>query len=123
MQNLFKQALTKLLITVIVVSSCLSIDFASAAVGPASKAYGTSWPEMQDWSTTNNRVLENTDFFQLSRDEGGNLRSRSEVVREVKKRYNAKVLKISLHKHQSIYRVRILLPNGKIRKIEVSARR
>jgi uncharacterized membrane protein YkoI len=104
------------------------MSFANASVGPAGNSFDTSWSEMQDWSTATNRTIQirtiqNTDFFQLSRDDGGKLRSRSEVVREIKKRYNAKVLKISLHKHQSIYRVRILLPNGKIRDIQVNARR
>ena len=53
----------------------------------------------------------------------GHIRSRSEVVNQVKQRYNAKVIKISLNKAQAVYRVRILLPNGKIRNINVSAHR
>lgn len=50
-------------------------------------------------------------------------RSRSEVMREVKRRYDAKVLKISLNKQREVYNVRLLMPNGKVRNIQVSARR
>ncbi len=51
------------------------------------------------------------------------LRSRSEVVRQVKRDYNAEVLKISLNSSGSAYRVRILMPNGRVKEITVSARR
>lgn len=50
-------------------------------------------------------------------------RSRSDVMREVKRRYDAKVLKISLNRQREIYNVRLLMPNGKVRSIQVSARR
>ncbi|NND83176.1 MAG: hypothetical protein HKN50_12175 [Gammaproteobacteria bacterium] len=52
-----------------------------------------------------------------------NFRSRSEVVAEVKRRYDARVLKISLNRKREIYNVRILMPNGKVRNLQVSARR
>ena len=52
-----------------------------------------------------------------------NFRTRSEVVREVKRRFNARVLKISLNRKRAVYNVRILLPNGKVRNLQVSARR
>lgn len=52
-----------------------------------------------------------------------NLRSRSDVMNEVKKRYEAKVLKISLNSHTGIYHVRILLPNGKVRSVQISRKR
>ena len=51
------------------------------------------------------------------------IRSQSEVVREVKQRYDAQVLKITLNAQRSAYRVRILLPNGRVREVSVSARR
>ncbi|MCH2191616.1 MAG: hypothetical protein MK188_11890 [Gammaproteobacteria bacterium] len=51
------------------------------------------------------------------------LRSKSEVVREVKQRYNAEVLKISLNKQRATYQVRILLPNGRVKQISVNAKR
>ena len=53
----------------------------------------------------------------------GQLRSRSEVVREIKRQYNAEVLKIKLNQQGSAYTVRILMPNGRVRQITVSARR
>ena len=51
-----------------------------------------------------------------------NIRSKSDVMREVKQRYNAKVLKISLNDKSGIYYVRVLMPNGKVRSLQVSAR-
>jgi len=50
-------------------------------------------------------------------------RSRSDVMNEVKKRYDAKVLKISLNAKTQTYNVRILLPSGKVRNIQMSANR
>lgn len=52
-----------------------------------------------------------------------NLRSKSEVVREVKQRYNAEVLKISLNSKGTAYIVRVLMPDGRVRQITVSATR
>ncbi len=50
-------------------------------------------------------------------------RSQSEVVRQVKRQYNAEVLKISMNQSGSAYRVRILMPNGRVREVSVSAYR
>lgn len=50
-------------------------------------------------------------------------RSRSDVMSDVKKRFNAKVLKISLNAQTNTYNVRILLPNGKVRNVKMSAER
>lgn len=58
-----------------------------------------------------------------SQNQQGQFRSRSEVMREVKQRYDAKVLKISLNKAREVYNVRVLMPSGKVRNIQVSARR
>lgn len=53
-----------------------------------------------------------------------NLRSRSDVMQEVKRRYkNAEVLRIFLDERQQVYRVRVLMPNGKVRNLTISARR
>ena len=54
-------------------------------------------------------------------DSRSKMRSRSEVVQEVKRRYNAEVLKISLNQSRSSYNVRVLMPNGKVRNLKVSA--
>jgi len=50
-------------------------------------------------------------------------RSRSDVMNEVKKRYDAKVLKISLNGKTNTYNVRILLPSGKVRNVKISAQK
>ena len=50
-----------------------------------------------------------------------NVRSKSDVMREVKQRYNAKVLKISLNEKSGTYNVRVLMPNGKVRSLQVNA--
>ena len=51
------------------------------------------------------------------------LRSQSEVMREVKQRYNAKVLRISLNSQSTAYNVRVLMPSGKVKSLQVSARK
>jgi uncharacterized membrane protein YkoI len=51
------------------------------------------------------------------------LRSRSEVIQQVKREYNAEVLKITLDERRQVYRVRVLMPNGKVRKLTINARR
>ena len=49
--------------------------------------------------------------------------SRCDVMNEEKKRYDAKVLKISLNAKTSTYNVRILLPSGKVRNVKISAQK
>ena len=51
------------------------------------------------------------------------LKSKSEVMREVKRRYNGQVVKISLNDRTQTYSVRVLLPNGKVKNLTVSARK
>ncbi|MFT6005191.1 MAG: hypothetical protein ACI9SX_000147 [Pseudoalteromonas tetraodonis] len=58
-----------------------------------------------------------------SQNQKAKLRSRGDVMQEVKRRYDAKVLKITLNKQRQIYNVRVLMPNGKVRNIQVSAKR
>lgn len=53
----------------------------------------------------------------------GNLKSQSQVVREVKNRYNAEVLRVSLSQNGRIYNVRVLMPNGRVKNIKVNAQR
>ena len=59
--------------------------------------------------------------LQLS--QGSKVRSRSDVMREVKQRYNAEVLRIKLNEKRMVYQVRVLMPNGKVKNITVSAQR
>lgn len=84
-------------------------------VAPAVNAqmdYGHSisrQPEIRSWVADN--------------DSGDGWRSKAEVMREAKRRYDARVLKITLNEKREIYRVRLLMPNGKVRVVSVSARR
>lgn len=57
----------------------------------------------------------------LTQNQQGQLRSRSDVMREVKKRYNAEILRISLSQNGRFYVVRMLMPNGKVRSVQVNA--
>ena len=53
----------------------------------------------------------------------GTLRSKDEVIKQIKQRHkNAKVLKISLNKQKTVYRVRVLMHSGKVRQLTVNAR-
>jgi len=65
--------------------------------------------------------VRSSGVYQLA--QGGGVKSRSEVIREVKRRYNAEVLRISYDEARKVYRVRVLMRNGKVRNITVSARR
>ena len=51
------------------------------------------------------------------------LRSKNEVMQEVKSRYNGQVVKISLNDRTQMYSVRVLLPNGKVKNLSVSAKK
>jgi len=51
------------------------------------------------------------------------LKPRSVVMQEVKRRYDAEVLKITLDEAREVYKVRILMPNGKVCSIRISAKR
>ena len=55
--------------------------------------------------------------------QGDKVRSQSDVISEVKRRYNAEVLRIKLNEKRMVYEVRVLMPNGKVKNITVSARR
>ena len=60
-------------------------------------------------------------FWQLSQSK--NIRSRGDVIREVKRKYDAEILRIKLNEKRMVYRVRVLMPNGKITNVTVNARR
>jgi len=60
--------------------------------------------------------------YKANRYAQNSFRSRSDVMHEVKQRYNAKVLKISLNEKAGVYYVRVLMPNGKVRSLKVNAR-
>ena len=98
----------------------LVLQFA-AANGAQAFDYGSAQrQEFNVLHATNASQFGTLDYVQNSTD---NLRSRSDVMQEVKRRYNAEVLKISLDERQQVYRVRVLMPNGKVRNLTISARR
>ena len=56
--------------------------------------------------------------------QSSNFRSKSEVISEVKrKNKGAKILRIRLDAASGKYKVRILMPSGKVRSIQVSAKK
>ncbi len=56
--------------------------------------------------------------------QSGKVRSRSDVIREVKRRHpNAEILRIKLDERSMVYRVRVYLSNGVVKVVTVSARR
>jgi uncharacterized membrane protein YkoI len=103
----------RLLLTIalhfVVVNGAYAFDYSSALEQPSGAADSLNVSQFSD--------------LEYSQNDSANLRSRSEVVQEVKRRYNAEVLKISLDKSQQVYRVRVLMPGGKVRNLQVSARR
>lgn len=60
---------------------------------------------------------------QYSQKQNDKLRSRGDVIREIKRRHNCEILKVSLDERKQLYRVRVLMPNGKVRNLKISARR
>ena len=71
-------------------------------------------------STGGNLVLPNS-FVQ--RVQANQHKSRRQVIDEVERTYNAKVLKVSLDQGAGVYVVRILQSDGRVRTIRVSAYR
>ena len=111
----------RLLVTFVVVSGVL---FASVASALSPDQHRSSHSVRSDF-----RKVPDNDFRAVIkpqrwvRDEQGNRRSKADVVQHVKQRYNATVLKISLNEKRQVYNVRVLMPGGKIRNIQVSAHR
>ena len=83
---------------------------------------GTSTLAQFEYGNSISRVPE-PGVWVAQNDRRDNYRSKSDVMREVKRRYDARVLKISLNEKHGVYRVRLLMPNGKVRNITVSATR
>ena len=125
-------ALRQLLTTIIVVSSCVFYGASQAIEDSAWHESNSDWvqadgyskrpayqtdirskPSSQRWSQSN----------RWTQNKNGSIRSKGEVINEVKRRYNATVLKIKLNEQRAVYNVRILLPSGKVKSVQVSARR
>lgn len=83
------------------------------------------WNDAARHFSTPTRLVPDSRFYAQNqqRSPQKSQRSQSEVVRQVKRQYNAEVLKISMNQNGSAYRVRILMPNGRVREVTVSAYR
>lgn len=104
-------------ISLVLLVLCLLVPSSATA----NSAYGEPYRSIrQSGEQLLETVLQPRRLAQNKRSE---LRSRSEVVEEVKRRYNARVLRISLNRQQEIYDVRVLMPNGKVKNIKMSATR
>lgn len=135
-----KQFIKHLLIASLVVSGGLSAGRVNAFESsnlqssnsqfPSSQFPSTQFPSFQFSSNDRARV---NDVDQQSRAvitalrwaqrEQNNFRSKADVIKEVKSRYQAKVLKVTLNERRATYTVRVLLPNGKIKTLRISALR
>lgn len=124
MSGKINKKLKQLLTTIIVVGSCVS--YAAAQAVDEASWHNTN----QTWSQNNansNSPVYQTDIRsrptanRWAQNNNGSLRSKGEVINDVKRRYNATVLKIRLNEKRAVYDVRILMPSGKVKSIQVSA--
>ena len=116
------QLLKKLLITCVVISSSVSAS-SVIALSPAdsnSQRSASNQSHLPPLQTELRSVPKPLRWVQSGQNK---FRSKGDVVQEVKRRYDARVLKISLNERREVYNVRILLPGGKVRNIQVSALR
>ena len=130
MKNSYRDLFKQLLFTLVVISSCLSIANVSAKNSVINQQFeyqfGLDRNSFSHSSRQYNRKMNTntaSNSMRWARNSQGLLLSKSDVIRAVKKRYNARVLKINLKKSHSIYSVRILMPSGKIKNIQINARR
>ena len=74
-------------------------------------------------SSSKKQFSHNFKAIQVSQN-GGKVRSRSDVVSEVKRKYpNSEILKVKLDERSMVYRVRILTRKGRVSVISVSAKK
>lgn len=80
----------------------------------------------QKFKQNSNALISDTNSYlsqRYSQNSQDQLRSRAEIVGEVKQRYNGKVLKVTLNQQKTMYRVRVYMPNGKVRNLQINARK
>jgi len=130
MKNTLYHMCKQLLFTSLVISNCLSMGAVLANSSRIEQQFQFE-AELNRNSFSNsgkpqNRRLKATSALKSVRwaqNSQKRFLSKSEVVRAVKKRYNARVLKITLNEPRAVYRVRVLMPSGKIKNININARR
>lgn len=117
--------LTKLLTVFIAVllSSLSTASATSLSSGAYDYTVGSSVSSFDPQAKLHRSTVTPRGQKQFSKNNNGELRSKSDVMREVKKRYNAEILRISLSKNGRTYVVRMLMPNGKVRSVQVNALR
>ncbi len=108
-------------IIILMVGSCLHFSTASALERDGRR--GSAWDELRSVEQYDpvNAIRSSPQIDRWVKNDRKSYRSRSEVINEVKRRYDATVLKIRFNEQRAVYNVRILMPSGKIRSIQVSA--
>ena len=111
---IFKQLILKmtLLFVVLFIMTNTSVAYAYSYDGSHSYKYSSQ----HAYSDNKQSAYKSKKYYAQKK-----YRSRSSVMEEVKRRYNAKVLKISLNEKAGVYNVRVLMPSGKVRSLQVNA--
>lgn len=77
----------------------------------------------RQYSQNDGRRLKGEKRGEVRGERKGERIHKSDIMREVKNRYDAEVLRISLNNQGTAYRVRILLPNGRVKAVVIDAYR
>ena len=109
---IFKQLILKMTLLCVVLLAMTNATVAYAYDGAHSYKYSSK----QAYSKNKQSAYTPKRYYAQKK-----YRSRSSVMEEVKRRYNAKVLKISLNEKAGVYNVRVLMPSGKVRSLQVNA--
>jgi uncharacterized membrane protein YkoI len=110
----------------------VSVSFTASGLALALESNGTENNDFEAWSDA--KYTQRQSAFEPSlesvirplrwvKNDDRNFRSKAEVMSEVKNRYKAKVLRISLNEKSGVYNVRILLLSGKVKNVQLSAAR
>lgn len=102
-------------------ASAISLEVPITQVGAQSDY---SQPMMQGIRYAQSGRQNRQGRYQHNAEQKRALRSRREVIQEVKQRHRgAEILKIALNRSGTSYNVRVLMPNGAVRSLQVSALR
>lgn len=116
---MFASKTLNFVISLLIVLMMIAANIGTAQAYDRSQSYKHSYKK---YSSNKQPYSKKTSDYQQRQDYAQKqYRSRSSVIAEVKSRYNAKVLKISLNEKSGIYYVRVLMPNGKIRSLQINA--
>ena len=112
--------------------SMVLVSFTASSLALALESNGAKNNDFEAWHDT--KYIQRQSTFEPSlesvirplrwvKNDDRSFRSKAEVMSEVKNRYKAKVLRISLNEKSGVYNVRVLLPSGKVKNVQLSARR